>query len=122
LFPGSYAREDWFQTIVRGSRGGEWLDTRANGYSGRFTNNSMAYGRVVYDSLNNEPENVILVEIDVFLALSRHIPLDPGGSGRMLIVNENNQVVLSPDRSEIGQHSGIAFDKPLAEYANDRPV
>ncbi len=117
-FSRDYMKEDWFRQIVEGSRSGEWLDTRAEGYSGKFTQNSFAYGRVIYDSLNDKPENVVLIEIDVFLALSRHIPLELSKSGRMLIVNDKNKIIFSNDMNKIGEDSGIKLnienrDNPL---------
>ena len=116
-----YHMEGWFRRIVDGSRSGEWLDTRIEGYSGRFTQNSFAYGRVIYDSFNDKPQSVVLVEIDVLLALSKHIPLELGENGRMLIVNDKNKIILSNDMGEISRDSGIIFEKSVSDYPSDEP-
>ncbi len=117
----NYHLEDWFRRIVEGSRSGEWLDTRLDGYSKKFSQNSFAYGRVIYDSFNDKPQSVILVEIDVLLALSKHIPLELAENGRMLIVNDRNKIILSNKMSELSRDSGILFGKDVNEFPPHEP-
>ncbi|QHT64014.1 methyl-accepting chemotaxis protein [Paenibacillus lycopersici] len=105
------SKADWFQSVVDGQGRLVWLPSKAKGYSDKGTEPTFAMGRVMKNTVNNEGNFIMLVEIKLHEIGNQLDDLKLGEGSEALILDAKNNVIYSSDEAQLGQPSPIAISE-----------
>ncbi|MGG1517977.1 methyl-accepting chemotaxis protein [Paenibacillus oryzisoli] len=94
---------DWFQAIMNNNDQTQWLDSKAEGYSGSYTN-TFAIGRVLKNGEAGS-EGVLVMEVGTELLNNELNSLSLGEGSQLSITNPANMNIATLSSGELGKAS-----------------
>ncbi|MBW7452920.1 methyl-accepting chemotaxis protein [Paenibacillus sepulcri] len=90
-------KSDWMQQIVDGDGKLIWLPTKVKGYSGSLTEPSFALSRVLKNTVTNQGNYIVVVEIFLKQITKQMEDLQLGDNSEITIVSSTNKIIYSDD-------------------------
>ncbi|WP_258881652.1 methyl-accepting chemotaxis protein [Paenibacillus sp. sptzw28] len=102
-------KSDWMKTIVDGGGKISWLPSKAKGYSGTMSEPTIALGRVLKNTVTNQGNYVLVLEIYLKQVGKQLQDLSLGQNSEVTIINSDNTIIYSKDFSKLGKPSDIVL-------------
>ncbi|WP_058302138.1 methyl-accepting chemotaxis protein [Gorillibacterium timonense] len=102
-----YRKEDWFTKTLEASGQTVWLDSREKGYTKSISKLSIGMARQLTLSSIGDSDQVLLFEIPLTSVAGYMSHIQIGKTGRMLVVNEEGNVIYSEVSDQVGKAAPI---------------
>ncbi|WP_258171331.1 methyl-accepting chemotaxis protein [Paenibacillus sp. R14(2021)] len=102
-------KSDWMKSIKDASGRLVWLPSKVKGYGGSSSDPTIAMGRVMKNTVTNEGNFVLLVEIHLSEIGKQLSDLQLGNGSDITIVDNANKIMFSKDEKLLTQNSPITL-------------
>ena len=110
-------KTEWMKNIADGDGRIIWLPSQAKGYSGNSSEPTVALGRVMKNTVTNQGDFIILVEVYLKEIGKQLEDLKLGAGSDLSIVDENNKIIYStiPDKTSTDSVIKLPTDTKAAK-------
>ncbi|MBM7563712.1 HAMP domain-containing protein [Paenibacillus sacheonensis] len=98
-------KSDWLKPIVDGAGRLTWLPSQAKGYSGTSNDPTFAMGRVMKNTISNEGNFIILIEVRLQEIADQLSDLKLSDGSEVYIQDDNNNLIYSAKTDQLGKAS-----------------